>query len=149
MPELVAIAYEDETVANRAAEELDRCGGELLVDPDASSILVCERDGSCRLTTSRRADATSHWCEFWAALLDALLGDGGPVGLPSRFRHGLLALLPPGSSALLLVAPGDRRNRAVEALSHFGGRALSHRLARDLPGASSPRSGEVGPGPRA
>ncbi|MBS1880649.1 MAG: DUF1269 domain-containing protein [Actinobacteria bacterium] len=139
MPELVAITFEDETGADRAAEELGRCREELLVDPDASAVLVCERDDSCRLTTRRRADATSQWCEFWGAMLDALPSSADPMAMELRFRKRLLAQLRPGSSALLLVAPDGGRERAVEALSHFGGRALSHRLE----GAISPRSYEA------
>jgi|GEM_PF-4596518 len=61
MPELVAIAYEDETAADRAVEEVGRCAEELLIDPDATAVIVCERDGDCLLTISRRADtATSR-----------------------------------------------------------------------------------------
>lgn len=133
MPELVTIAYEDETVADRAVEELQRCGEGLLVDPDASSVLVCERDGSCQLTTSRRAGATAHWSEFWGALLEDLLSGEGPGAIDVPFRNRLRALLRPGTSMLLLAAPSGGGRRALDALSHFEGRALSHRLADDLP----------------
>lgn len=128
MPELVAIAYEDETVADRAIEELHRCD-ELLVDPDAASVLVCERDGTCRLTISRRAGATTHWTEFWGTLLEALLSDGGPEVIEAPFRARLLELLRPRTSILLLAAPDDGSARALAALSHFEGEALGHPLA--------------------
>jgi len=133
MPELVAIAYEEEAAADRAVEEVGRCRDELLIDPDAAAVLVCERDGDCLLTISRRADTASHWSEFWGALHDALLSGAVPVGLGARFRSQLSTLLRPGTSALLLVAPNGGKERALEALSHFEGHAFSCDLAADLP----------------
>lgn len=125
MPGLVAIAYEDEDVAGLAAEELHRCGEELRLDPDASAVLVCERDGSCRLTISRQAGTQAHWSEFWGAFLEALLSDeDDPLAIDWPFRSLLLPLLRPGTSVLLLSMPGGGEGRALESLSHFGGRAL-------------------------
>jgi uncharacterized membrane protein len=130
MTELVAIAYEDEDVADRAVEELERCGEELLVDADASAVLVCERDGTCRLTISRQAGAAGHWSEFWGSLLEALLGDDhAPGPIEPEFRRRLVRLLRPGTSILLLAVPDGGRGRALEALGHFDGRALGQRLA--------------------
>ncbi len=133
MPELVAIAYRDETVADRAAEELRRCCEELLIDPDASSVLVCERDGSYRLTTSRRSGAVAHWSKFWGVLLGAIQGSEDSATIELRFRSHLRALLRPGTSMLLLAAPCFGKQRAIDALSHFGGESLSCLLATDLP----------------
>jgi uncharacterized membrane protein len=129
MPELLAIAYEDETVADRAADELRRCAGELLVDPDASSVLICERDGTCRLTISRQAGAQAHWSEFWGTLLEGLLSDDDRGAIDALFRSRLLLLLRPGTSILLMAVPDDGEGQALEALSHFEGQALSQRLA--------------------
>jgi len=134
MPELVAIAYEDETVADRAVEEVHRCGGDLLVDPDASSVLVCARDGACHLTISGRAGATTRWPEFWGTLLEVLLSDDAPAAIETPFQRRLLPRLRPGTSILLMAVPCDAKERVLEALSHFEGHALSHRLADDLPG---------------
>ncbi|MBS1676346.1 MAG: hypothetical protein JST08_03070 [Actinobacteria bacterium] len=125
MPELVAIAYDDETVADCAIEELRRCGEELGLDPDASAVLVCERDGTCRLTTSRHADAQARWAEFWGAFLEALLSqEDDPAAIDGRFRGRLLPMLRPGASVLLLSMPGGGEERVLRALSHFGGRSL-------------------------
>jgi len=134
MPELVAIAYEEEAAADRAVEEVGRCAEELLIDPDGAAVIVCERNGDCLLTISRRADTAFHWGEFWGALHDALLSGAVPVGLGARFRSRLSTLLRPGTSALLLVAPDGGKERALAALSHFDGQAFSCHLAADLPG---------------
>jgi len=96
-------------------------------------VIVCERDGDCLLTISRRADTAFHWGEFWGALHDALLSGAQPIGAGARFQHQLRALLRPGTSALLLVAPDGGKERALAALSHFDGQAFSCHLAADLP----------------
>jgi len=134
MPELVAIAYTDGSAADQAADELRRGSDELHVEPDASSVLVCERDGSCLLTTSRHADATAQWSTFWGVLLGALLSSDTPAAVDARFRGRLQALLRPGTSVLLLAVPREAKVRVLEALSHFGGEALSCELADVAPG---------------
>ncbi|MBS1878980.1 MAG: DUF1269 domain-containing protein [Actinobacteria bacterium] len=134
MSDLVAISYEDETAAYRAGEELGRCCEELLVDPDASSVLVCGRDGSRLLTIGRRAGGTAHWSKFWGVLVGTLLGDEDSAVIDLTFRKQLRARLRPGTSVLLVATPGVDRHRVLVALSHFGGRAFSCRLADDLPG---------------
>jgi uncharacterized membrane protein len=132
MSELVAVAYEDETIAARAAEELHRSSEELSIDPDASSVLVRERDGTCRLTTSCARDIAPDWSAFWGALLGPILGGEGEMTIEAPFRRRLQALLAPGSSVLLFATPDLGKERILDSLSHFGGRALSCRLAEDL-----------------
>ena len=67
--------------------------------------IVCERDGSCRLTTSRGTEASAAWSEFWSAVL----GEARPR---------------PGTSVLLVALPPATRGRALEALSPYGGRVV-------------------------
>jgi uncharacterized membrane protein len=144
MPEIVAIAYQDQTVAERAAEELRRCGAGLLIDPDAFSVIVCQRDGGCQSTTNHQATATSQWSELWGALLDALLGDGESAAIDATSRERLRARLWPGSSALLLAVPRGGKQRALHALSHFDGQALDVLLTarvRERFDARDPRPG--------
>jgi uncharacterized membrane protein len=129
VPELVAIAYPDETLAERAARELRRCE-QLLVDQDAASVLICERDGSFRLTTSGRDGESAEWSRFWGAVLGSLLSGEDPAGLGDPFRDHLRHLLRPGASVLLFAAPRPGWERALAALSHFGGEALASPLSR-------------------
>jgi uncharacterized membrane protein len=139
MPELVAIAYEDDNAAVRAIDELRRCGEEVPIDDDAAAVLICARDGRCEMTISTEADVTTHRSEFWGALLESLFG-GGPVEIETYFRNELLARLWPGASMLLLVVPAADKERVLAAVSHFDGEVLSHRLGEDLPrhGPDSP-----------
>ena len=69
MPDLIAIAYLEETIAARAEEELKRRADDLQIDPDAISVIVCERGGACQLTTSRHSGATANWSKFWGCSL--------------------------------------------------------------------------------
>lgn len=130
----MAITYEDEIRAGRAAEEIGRCAEALRIDPDASSVAICERDGSLRLTTSRRPGATAPWSKFWGALLGAVMrgGEGAELlagDFPARLRRALV----PGSSVLLLAVPASREAAVLDALSPLDGEEIACTLPADLP----------------
>jgi uncharacterized membrane protein len=130
----MAITYEDEIRAGQAAEEIGRCADDLLIDPDATSVAICERDGSVRLTTSRRPGATAHWSKFWGVLLGAVM-NGGEASDPldDDFRARLRLALVPGSSVLLLAVASARRPAVLEVLSPLEGDEIACALADDLP----------------
>lgn len=136
MHELIAIAYRDETTADRAFDELQRSAEWLRIDPDAASVLICERDGSCRLTTSRHGGATTHWSAFWGALLEALLDDGRPTAIDGDSRRRLRSLLVPGTSMLLVAAAPPAKRSVLDALSQFGGDAVGCTLPAEPAGAA-------------
>ena len=132
--QLVAIAYEDEILAGRAAEEVGRCAGDLAIDPDATSVAICERDASVRLTTRRRSGTTAHWSEFWGVLLDAVMNAGAEADalgrdFPARLRHALV----PGTSVLLMALAEGREEAVLEVLSPLDGEHLACALPADLP----------------
>lgn len=132
MPQLIAIAYGDETLAGRAAEEVARCVEELPIEPDATSVVICERDASVRLTTSRRPGATASWSRFWSLLVDVVTnGDPGAAALDRDFSAQLRAALRPGTSALLIAT--SCKETVLEALSPFGGQPIACALPGDLP----------------
>jgi uncharacterized membrane protein len=131
VPDLIAIAYAEETVAGQAAEELDRRADDLSVDPDAISVIVCERDESCQLITSRHPGGTAGWSKFWGMLLGAVMGEADISGFDPVFRDRIRGMLAPGTSVLFAVVGGVRPERALEALSQYGGTALECPLARD------------------
>jgi uncharacterized membrane protein len=131
---LMAITYEDEISAGRAEEEIDRCAEGLLLDPDATSVAICRRDGSVCLTTSRRPDATAQWSEFWGVLVGAVMDEGGEAGpLDDDFSARLRLALVPGTSVLLLAVPAAREAAVLEVLSPLGGREIACVLPPDLP----------------
>jgi len=130
----VAIAYEDEILAGRAAAEVGRCAADLALDPDATSVAICERDGGVQLTTSRRSGATAHWSEFWGVLLDAVLnGDSEADALGREFPARLRRALRPGTSVLLVAPTPGREEALLEVLSPLDGERLTCALPTDLP----------------
>ncbi len=131
--QLIAIAYDDETIAGRAAEEVERCAEDLRLDPDAVAVLTCDRASRCHLTTTRRPGSTSQWSRFWGALLEVLVNGADPAGLDPRFSLRLKGELNPGTSVLLLTGTAAVGERMVETLSPFGGVAVSSPLGDDLP----------------
>lgn len=132
MRQLIAIAYEDETLAGRAAEEVSRCAEELPIEPDATSVVICERDGSVQLTTSRRPGTTASWRRFWSQLVDTVTADGpGATALDQDFAAGLRGALRPGTSALLIATSCG--STVLEALSPFGGESIVGPLPGDQP----------------
>lgn len=132
MPQLVAICYPDEVLAGRAAEEFGRCAGDLGIDPDAASTVVCERDGSCRLTTSRRPGTTANWSRFWAVLLGVVVNGGEGGEIDPRFRASLEARLRPGTSVLLAALSRAFSRRALDNLTPYGGRLLSCEISDEV-----------------
>jgi uncharacterized membrane protein len=124
MPDLIVIAYPDETIAGQAAEELER-RVDLLIDPDAIGVIVCERDGSYQLTTSRHPGATAAWCKFWGALLGVVTGEVAMSGIDPGFWEQIRAMLQPATSILFVAVGRSRPERAVEALSQYGGAVLN------------------------
>ncbi len=123
----------DETIAGRAAEEVDRCAEDLTLDPDAASVIICDRAGRCHLTTSRNPGATAQWSKFWGALLAVLVDGVDPTGIDPGFRGWLEGELTPGTSVLLLAVTGVIGERLVEMLSPFDGETRTSPLGDDLP----------------
>jgi uncharacterized membrane protein len=131
MPDLIAIAYGEETIAGQAAKELERRVDDLRIDPDAIGVIVCERDGSYQLTTSRHPGATAAWCKFWGALLGVVTGEVEICGIDASFRDQIKGMLKPATSILFVVVERSRPERAVEALSQYGGTVLKYSLAME------------------
>ena len=133
MSQLVAIAYPDPSLAPRAIAELERCADELLIDPDSAAYLICERDSSCQLTTSRRPGATAHWSKFWGMFLGAITNDPDAAAIDSAFILRLRGVLSPGTSVALVAIPRSRATQLLDALSPLGGETLTCGLTEDLP----------------
>ncbi len=131
MPDLIAIAYSDETTAAQAAEELERRSDDLSFDRDAIGVIVCERDGSCRLIASRHPDATAAWSRFWGLLLAVAMNEFATSRIDARFREEIRAALTPGTSMLFVVVEAELSERAIEAVTQYAGRPLRCRLSSD------------------
>src|ERR1700709_223789 len=76
VPELIAITYPAETLAGQAAAELGRVAAEILLDPDAVAVIICERDGSSQLIGSRHPGTPAGWSRFWGIFFGDLANGG-------------------------------------------------------------------------
>ncbi|HTR73891.1 MAG TPA: hypothetical protein VMH33_01365 [Solirubrobacterales bacterium] len=125
LPHIAAVVYANEILAGRALEEIDRCATDSGVDRDAFATVVCERDGTYRLTTTRPPQAAAHWTRFWGRLFEAVADRESMEGLDPAFRDRLEAALWPGTSALLMAIDPALRSPLLGAVSPFGGDLLA------------------------
>jgi uncharacterized membrane protein len=149
LSDLIAIGYADETTAIQAAEEAERLAGELIIQPDAIAAIVRNKDGKFKVTTNHHPVGTgASYGMFWGLLFGllffvpvfgmalgagfgALMGKVEKTGIDKEFQEQVRDLLQPGTSALFLVVEKVTPDKAVEALSKFGGTVLKSSLSKD------------------
>jgi len=132
MPELIAIAYTEETIAAQAAAELERCAAEIPLDPDAIGVIVAEKNGNHRLLTSRHPGAMTAWSRFWGVIFGVVMNEAEPSALDLGFRQQVKGLLRPGSSVLLVAVRRVPRETVVAAVSQYGGKPLTCPLGAEV-----------------
>ncbi|HEY6593081.1 MAG TPA: DUF1269 domain-containing protein [Asanoa sp.] len=149
MATLVAIGYPDETTAAAAAEEAQRLAPDLIIEPDAIAVISRDKEGRFHVTTNHHAvGGGATWGMFWGLLfgmlffvpffgmaigagLGALMGKLTQSGIDKAFQDQVRDLLQPGMSALFLVVERATPDKAVEALSRFGGTVLKSSLSKE------------------
>lgn len=149
MADLIAIGYDDMTTAARAEEEVQRLASDLIIQPDAVAVIVCNEDGKYKVSTNHHpVGAGASYGMFWGLLfgllffvpvfgmavgagLGALMGKVEKTGIDSAFQEQVRDMLKPGTSALFLVVEKVTPDKAVEALSEFGGTVLKSSLSKD------------------
>ena len=149
MATLVAIGYPDETTATAAAEEAQKLAADLIIEPDAIAVISRDQEGRFHVTTNHHAVAGgATWGMFWGLLfgmlffipffgmalgagLGALMAKVAKSGIDKAFQDQVRDLLQPGMSALFLVVERATPDKAVEALSRFGGTVLKSSLSKE------------------
>ncbi len=149
MADLIAIGYDDTATAGAAAEEVARLTDDLIIQPDAVAVIVRDQDGKYHVTTSHHpVGAGATWGMFWGFLfgllffvpvfglaigagLGALMGKVEKAGIDKEFQEQVRGMVTPGSSALFLVVEKVTPDKAVDALSKFGGTVLKSSLSKD------------------
>jgi uncharacterized membrane protein len=149
MADLIAIGYPDETTGSLAAEEVKRLSSELIIEPDAVAVIVRDREGKFHVHTSHHpVGGGATWGMFWGMLfgllffvpvfgmavgagLGALMGKIEKTGIDKEFQQQVRDLLQPGTSALFVVVEKVTPDKAVEALSQYGGTVLKSSLSKD------------------
>ncbi len=149
MADLIAIGYPDETTAIQAEEEAQRLAADLIIQPDAIAAIVRTKDGKFRVTTNHHVvGAGASYGMLWGLLfgvlffvpvfgmaigagLGALMGKLEKSGIDKEFQKQVRDLLQPGTSALFLVVDKVTPEKAVDALSKYGGTVLKSSLTRE------------------
>jgi uncharacterized membrane protein len=149
MAELIAIGYPDEATAEAAAEEARRLARDLIIEPDAIASIVRDQEGKYHVHTSHHpVGAGATWGMFWGLLfgllffipvfgmavgagMGALLGKVTKSGIDREFQDQVRGMLQPGTSALFLMVEKVTPDKAVEAMSKYGGTVLKTSLSKE------------------
>jgi uncharacterized membrane protein len=149
MATLIAIGYPDEATATAAADEAERLAGDLIIQPDAIAVIRRDQEGKYHVTTNHHAVGSgASWGMFWGLLfgmlffipvfgmalgagLGALMGKVTKSGIDKQFEEQVRELVQPGTSALFLIVEEVTPDKAVEAMSRFGGTVLKSSMTKD------------------
>jgi uncharacterized membrane protein len=149
MAELIAIGYPDQVTAQAAADEVGRLSRDLIIEPDAVAVIVRDQDGKYHVHTSHHpVGAGTSWGMFWGLLfgmlffipgfglvigagLGALMGKMTKSGIDKAFEDQVRGMVKPGTSALFLMVEKVTPDKAIEAMSKFGGTVLKTSLSKD------------------
>jgi uncharacterized membrane protein len=149
MADLIAIGYPDEATAEAAADEARRLAHDLIIEPDAIAVIVRDSDGKFHVHTQHHMVGTgATWGMFWGLLfgvlffvpvagiaigagLGALMGKVTKSGIDKQFQDQVRDMLKPGSSALFLMLEKVTPDKAVEAMSRYGGTVLKTSLSKE------------------
>jgi uncharacterized membrane protein len=149
MADLIAIGYPDEATAAAAADEARRLAKDLIIQPDAIAVIVRDKDGSYHVQTTHHAVGTGAvWGMFWGFLfgllffipvfgmavgvgMGALMGKFAKSNIDKEFRDQVRDMVQPGTSALFLMLEKATPDKAVEAMSKYGGTVLKTSLSRE------------------
>jgi uncharacterized membrane protein len=149
MADLVAIGYPDETTAALAMSVAEHLAEDLIIQPDAIAAIVRTKDGKFRVTTNHHEVAGgATWGMWWGFLfgllffvpflgmavgagLGALTGKMSKSAVDKEFQEQVRDMLQPGTSALFLVIEKATPDKAVEALSKYGGTVLKSSLSKE------------------
>lgn len=150
MADLIAIGYPDETTADAAADEAYRLSRDLIIQPDAIAVIIRKQDGSYQVHTNHggSAGAGAIWGTFWGFLfgllffipvfgmavgagLGALMGHLTKSTIDNQFKDQVRDMLKPGTSALFLMLEKVTPDKAIEAMSKYGGTVLKTSLSKE------------------
>jgi uncharacterized membrane protein len=149
MADLIAIGYPDETTAEAAADEARRLAGDLIIQPDAIAVIVRDKEGKYHVHTSHHpVGSGATWGMLWGLLfgllffipvfgmaigagMGALMGKVTKTTIDKEFRDQVRDMVKPGTSALFLMLEKVTPDKAVDAMSKFGGTVLKTSLSKE------------------
>ena len=147
MADLIAIGYPDTTTAMKALDEAEKLASDLVIQPDALAVIIRNEDGKFKTVTNQHLvglGTTSGL--FWGflfgilffvpffgmafgAAFGALMGKLEKGGIDKQFQQQVRDKLQPGTSALFIVFEKVTADKAVAALSKFGGEVVKTSLS--------------------
>ena len=149
MSDLIVIGYPDETTAEAAADEARRLAQDLIIQPDAIAVIVRDTEGNYHTHTRHHlVGGGATWGMFWGFLfgllffipvlgmavgagMGALMGKFAKSGIDKQFQDQVRGMIQPGTSALFLMVEKVTPDKAVEAMSKYGGTVLKTSLSKD------------------
>jgi uncharacterized membrane protein len=149
MADLIAIGYPDEATAEQAAEEARRLSRDLIIEPDAIAVIVRDQEGKYHVHTSHHpVGGGATWGMFWGLLfgllffipvfgmavgagMGALMGKVTKTGIDKQFEDQVRGMIQPGTSALFLMVEKVTPDKAVDAMSKYGGTVLKTSLSKE------------------
>jgi uncharacterized membrane protein len=149
MPDLIAIGYDDTTTAIQAMEEAERLAADLIIQPDALAAIIRSPEGKYRTVTNQHVvGGGATWGMFWGLLfgilffvpvfgmvLGAAFGAlGGKLAkgtIDKQFQEQVRDAVKPGTSALFMIVEQMTTDKALEALSKFGGTVIKTSLSAE------------------
>ena len=149
MSGLVAIGYPDTTTATLAMDEVERLSEDLVIQPDAVAAIIRDESGKLKtITNAHPVGAGATYGMFWGLLfgllffvpflgmavgagLGALMGKVEKTGIDRAFQDRVREMLKPGTPALFMIFEKVTPDRAVAALSQYGGTVLKSWLSKD------------------
>jgi uncharacterized membrane protein len=148
MADLIAIGYSDENTAAQAGQEARKLAKDLIIEADAIAVIRRDAEGKYHVTTTHHpVGGGATWGMFWGLLfgmlffvpvlgmafgagLGALMGKITKSGISKEFQDQVRDMVKPGTSALFLVVEKVTPDKAVEALSEYGGTVLKSSLSK-------------------
>ena len=148
MADLIAIGYPDQATADAAAEEARQLARDLIIQPDAIAVIVRDEEGGYHVHTNHHlVGGGATWGMFWGLLfgllffipvfgmaigagMGALMGKLSKTSIDKQFQDQVRDLLKPGTSALFLMLEKVTPDKAVEAMSKYGGTVLKTSLSK-------------------
>lgn len=149
MSDLIAIGYPDEGTAAQALEEAQRLANDLLIQPDALAAIRRDAEGKYHTTTTQHAVGVgATWGMFWGFLfgllffvpvlglaigagMGAIMGKITKSGVDKQFQDQVRDQLKPGTSCLFMIVEKVTPDKAIEALSKFGGTVIKTSLSHE------------------
>jgi uncharacterized membrane protein len=149
MADLIAIGYPDTTTALQAEEEVQSLAKDLVIQPDSVAVIIRNEHGHIKtITNHHRVGKGASWGLFWGFLfgllffvpffgmaigagIGALMGNVSKAGVDEAFQNQVREMLKPGTSALFMVVEQMTTDKAMDALSKYGGTVLKTSLSKE------------------